>query len=237
MKIEQSAISLKTETNKSITDIGFDYGYSPSNYSSAFRKYHDISPVRFRNSLKTISILHPYYHLKTANFPTYKEYDQQTCIQKFAAYQVIYERHIGNYIELDQNWLDFTKKYHDYIDENTLLIERSYDDPCITNLGHCMYDICITVDKNCPLENVTTIPESKYAVYRYDGPVTEIFSAFQGLFHIWLAQSEYEMGERYGLGIYRSIDRYTLRKRNLEVKHSQYQRCKPSIDILVFYHL
>ena len=38
LKMDQSAIDLKLKHNKSITEIGSDYGYSPSNYSSAFTK-------------------------------------------------------------------------------------------------------------------------------------------------------------------------------------------------------
>ncbi|MHC1722338.1 MAG: helix-turn-helix transcriptional regulator [Aminipila sp.] len=41
LKMEQSAINLKIEKQKSITEIGFDYGYSPSNYSCAFKKHHN----------------------------------------------------------------------------------------------------------------------------------------------------------------------------------------------------
>lgn len=37
LKLDQSAVDMKLEKNKSITDIGLDYGYSSSNYSSAFR--------------------------------------------------------------------------------------------------------------------------------------------------------------------------------------------------------
>ncbi len=40
LKMDQSAVSLKVEKDKSITEIGFDYGYSPSNYSTAFKLHH-----------------------------------------------------------------------------------------------------------------------------------------------------------------------------------------------------
>lgn len=48
IKMEQSAINLKLEKEKSVTDIGFDYGYSSSNYSSAFKKHHNVSPAELR---------------------------------------------------------------------------------------------------------------------------------------------------------------------------------------------
>lgn len=49
LKMDQSAIDIKLEKKRPITEIGLDYGYSSSNYSSAFRKHHNISPVEFRN--------------------------------------------------------------------------------------------------------------------------------------------------------------------------------------------
>lgn len=42
-KVDQSAVDMKLNPEKSITDIGLDYGYSSSNYSSVFKKHHDAS--------------------------------------------------------------------------------------------------------------------------------------------------------------------------------------------------
>lgn len=44
IKMDQSAVSLKVEKDKTITDIGINYGYSSSNYSSAFSKQYSICP-------------------------------------------------------------------------------------------------------------------------------------------------------------------------------------------------
>lgn len=206
LKLEQSALRLKIERGKSITDIGFDYGYSPSNYSSAFKKHHTISPAEFRKGVNTSCMPHPFFCDQLAKFQSFEEYDQQITIQQLNDFVVIYERHIGNYIELGKNWCDFIEKYKDYFMEDTLLIERSYDDPSITSVEQCIYDICMTTHTSCSLDNVTTIQGGKYAVYRFDGLIQEIFVAFQGIFNIWLPQSGYEMDERYGLDIYRAVD-------------------------------
>jgi len=207
LKMEQSAVRLKIEKDKSITDIGFDYGYSPSNYCSAFKKHHNISPAEFRKDMNTKCVPHPFYPDKIARFQSFEEYNKHILIQELDDFVVIYERHIGNYIELGNNWYDFTEKYKEYLKEDTLLIEKSYHDPTITNVDQCLYDICMTVDKNCSLDNVTTIQGGKFAVYRFDGLIQDIFVAFQGIFNIWLAYSGYEMDERYGLDIYRTVDR------------------------------
>jgi len=77
---------------------------------------------------------------------------------------VIYERYLGNYLDLGKNWYEFTEKYKDYMNEDTLMIERFYDDPSITNVKQCLYDICMTVDnnhlKNC--NEITNFTRTKH---------------------------------------------------------------------------
>lgn len=210
LKLDQSAIDLKLEKNRPITEIGLDYGYSSSNYSSAFKKHHTVSPAEFRKILSKPCAANPYDPEKSVRFLTFEEYDQKIRIQQFPAFMVIHERHIGNYLELGSNWLKFTEKYKEYLSEDTLLMERFYDDPSITGVDQCVYDLCMTVDKNCPF-SLMTIPGGTFAVYRYEGSVEGIFSAFQGIFHTWLPNSRYQMTERYGLDIYRAIDWETVR--------------------------
>ena len=48
VKLEQSAFRMKIEKERSITDIAEEYGYSASNYSSAFRLQKNVTPVEYR---------------------------------------------------------------------------------------------------------------------------------------------------------------------------------------------
>lgn len=207
LKMDQSAINIKLEKNKSITDIGLDYGYSSSNYSSAFRKHHKVSPVEFRNSTNVTSMSNPFYPQGLSSFDTFEVYDHRMEIKELRNYLVIYERIIGNYVELKENWYAFLDKYKAYIKADTLLIERFYDDPAITCLNGCLCDICITTDEYCRLDNVTMVKGGKFASYRFEGKIQDIFCALQGIFSVWLPASGYEMDKRYGLNIYREIDR------------------------------
>ena len=211
LKMEQSAVNLKLEKDRSITDIGLEYGYSSSNFSSAFRNHLNISPAGYRKSIDRASVLHPFCPGEYARFETFEEYDRKVQIQQLDDFIIICERYIGNYNELGENWSVFTEKYKDYLKADTLLIERFYDDPSITSVDQCLYDLCMTVDPDCLLDNVTSIQGGKFAVYRFDGLVEHIFAALQGMFRTWLANSGYEMDERYGLDIYRSIDRASMR--------------------------
>ncbi|WP_099187907.1 AraC family transcriptional regulator [Tepidibacter mesophilus] len=207
IKMDQSAVSLKVEKNKTITDIGVDYGYSSSNYSSAFSKQYSICPVEFRKAMNSTYVANPFYPSEYNDFKSFEYYDEKIIIQNLADFKVIYERYIGNYSDIGINWYRFMKRYKNYIKSDTLLIEKSYDDPSITQLDKCIYDLCITVDEDVELENVTMIKGGKFAVYRFNGYICDIFVTFQGFFNIWLPLSGYKRDKRYGLGIYHNIDR------------------------------
>lgn len=206
MKMEQSALNIKLEKERAITDIGVEYGYSASNYSSAFRKHHKISPVQFRKNINREYMVNPFLLNEMSNFDSFKEYDEKIIIEEFDDFVVFYERHIGNYTDLGENWRNFIEKYNWYFTEDTLLIERFYDDPSITGIEHCLYDICMTVDENCLLDDITTIEGGKFARYRFEGNISDIFASFQGVFNVWLPNSDFEMDERYGIDIYRNMN-------------------------------
>lgn len=210
IKLEQSAFNIKIEKKRSITDIGYEYGYSPSNYSSVFKKQKDISPTEFRKNMDKISVLHPFYQHEPVGFKCFEEYNLMTQIKEFDDFIVIYERYVGIYTDLGKNWRAFLDKYKDYMREDTLLIEKSFADPAVADVDRCVYDICMTVNENICLDNITAIKGGKFAVYPYEGLVQDIYSAFQGLFNVWLANSSYKMDERYAISIYKSIEWDTL---------------------------
>jgi len=206
LKMNQSAVDMKLEKNKSITDIGLEYGYSSSNYSSAFRKHHHVSPAEFRKSANSIRMRNPFHPEEYAAFGTFDDYDKRVTIQELDDYRVIYERVIGNYIELKDQWVRFMDTYSGYVKKETRMIERFYDDPSITAADRCICDLCMTIEEECELQNVTMIKSGKFAVYRFEGKIKDIFSNLQGLFCVWLPDSCCQMDERYGLNIYQQID-------------------------------
>lgn len=206
LKMDQSAVDIKLAKDRPITDIGLDYGYSSSNYSSAFKKHHKVSPAEFRKSTNVTGMSNPFYPEGLSGFDTFDGYAGKIKIEELVDVLVIYERVIGNYIALKGKWPRFMDKYRDYMKADTRFMERFYDDPAITGLNSCIYDICMTTDESCALDNLTTIKGGKFAVYRYEGKIQDIFCSVQGVFSVWLPASGYIMDERYGLNIYRKID-------------------------------
>lgn len=206
-KVDQSAIDMKLNPAKAITDIGLDYGYSSSNYSSLFRKRHDTSPAMFRKSMPAQSMAVPFTPDRVVYFKTAEEYAAQIEVQRLGDLFVLYERFIGNYADLEKNWYQFLDQYKDFINEKTILVERFFHDPSITNPAQCVCDICMTVESDCDLNNVMRISGGQWVVYHFDGVIIDIFETLQGIFSVWLPQSGYKMTRRYGMNIYRRIDR------------------------------
>lgn len=210
VKLEQSAFRLKVEKNKNITDIGWKYGYSSSNYSSAFRQYHDLSPVEFRRSIAQKSLSNPIFCVADISLESFKECNKKISINTLADCRVIYERYKGSYRDLSTHWCNFQEKYKQFITNETLLIERTYDDPSITHIDECLYDLCITAPQDCALENIYTLIGGKFAVYHFKGTVDQIYTAYQSIFNVWLPKSGFEIDDRYGFDFYRKIDCNTM---------------------------
>ena len=205
LKMEQSAIALKTEKEKTITDIGLDYGYSASNYSSAFNKHMHKAPSIFRESATTKSMKNPFIPQRVEYFLTFEAYDAQVRIEVLEEKEVLYERLKGDYSELKNAWAQFIQDYKEYMSEDTLLIERFFDDPSITNKEHSVCDLCVEIKEKTSLPNRMVLAGGKYALCRYEGKIGDIFGWVQGLYKVWLPQSKYEMREHFSMNIYRTM--------------------------------
>lgn len=206
-KVDQSAIDIKLNPEKAITDIGLDYGYSSSNYSTVFRKHRHTSPTIFKQTIPTHRMPVPFTPEREAYFKTAGEYAAHIEMQELPDFFVIYERLIGNYADIEKGWYQFLDRNQACMGEKTILIERFFNDPSITNPSQCICDLCMTVEENCGPGNVMRIGGGKFAVYHFSGAIRDIFETLQGIFNVWMPQSGCHMAQRYGLNIYRHIDR------------------------------
>lgn len=207
LRLEKSAVRLGTDSKRTITDIGLDYGYSSSNYSSAFKKHHRLSPFNYRR-FKTMNkqdIVHPFYEI-TMKYQSYEYYNNNINIKEFKDFRVLFKRYIGNYQNMKEHWQDFMDCYTHLADKGTKYLEVSHDDPLITDRDRCIYDICMTIDENSGQENVKIIKGGNFAVYNFKGYSQDIFLAFKGIFNVWLPESNYQLDNRSGFEIYTAVD-------------------------------
>ena len=146
LKMDQSAVSLKIEQDKTITHIGSDYGYSSSNYSSAFSKEFNVSPADYRKSISSTSTYSPFNSSEQVKFKSFDHYEKNITIKHLDDFCVIYERYIGDYSKIGENWYSLMDRRKCYFKEDTLMIERSYNDPSISSFDKSFYDLCLTVN-------------------------------------------------------------------------------------------
>ncbi|MDE6052981.1 MAG: GyrI-like domain-containing protein, partial [Lachnospiraceae bacterium] len=208
-----------------------EFGYSPSNYSWMFRQQYQTNPVNFRRSVEQATVRHAFMHMAEVGeraeelsmsemqigeeqaldtyscLESFEECNRKIVIKNLPDYFVLYERRIGSYRYLSEQWGDFIEKYQEFVTKDTQFLERTFDDPVITDTDGCLYDICMSVDRGVSLENTCTIEGGKCAVYPYKGLGKHIYAAYQTIFTVWLPRTSYELDYRSGFDIYHMVDR------------------------------
>lgn len=228
LKLEQSAFRMKVEPGRTVTEIGCEFGYSPSNYSWMFRQRYQTNPVNFRRTVEQATVRHAFMHMDATErvfrdlqapetyrcLESFEECSRRITIQNLPDYFVLYERRIGSYHQLSGQWGDFIGKYQRFVTKDTKFLERTYDDPVITDTEGCLYDICMSVDKSVLNEtdlnesvlNTCTVAGGKCAVYPYKGYGKHIYAAYQTIFTVWLPRTSYMLDYRSGFDIYHKVD-------------------------------
>lgn len=210
VRIERSAWRLKVEKERSITDIGQTYGYSSSNFATAFKKHLDISPADYRRHSERMVEESSFSHGIKLN--ELDDAEKRITIEYLEPFTVLYERKKGNYHDLSDEWCDFIEKYKDFVTEDTLYIECTIDDPSITDENGCMYELCQTVmSDNSKLKEHPEIllhefEGGRYAVYHFKGIPQLLFMVYQEIFCRWLSRTGNELDERPIIDIYRNVE-------------------------------
>ena len=209
VRLERSAWRLKVEKEKSITEIGGEYGYSSSNFATAFKKHLDLSPAAFRKASEQMVEASSFSHGITLDELDAAE--KRITIEHLPEFTVIYERKRGNYHNLPEEWCRFIEKYEHLAAKDTVYIECTLDDPSITDEDNCMYELCQTIAPDHPaLREHTdifthTLDGGKYAVYHFKGFPQFLFMVYQEIFCRWLSHTGNQMDERPIFDIYRQV--------------------------------
>ncbi|QOR35768.1 AraC family transcriptional regulator [Clostridium sp. 'deep sea'] len=192
LRIEKSALQIIVEHNKTITEIGNRFGYSSSNFSTAFKQRYGKSPLEFKRNRQSNAIRHNKNYYVDLSKVSYDYYNEKVKLVNLKDQQVIFQRFIGDYHNLGYYWSRFCEKHQTYIENTSVYYEISYDDPILTDPERCFTDLAISTTKPIAKDCLTTIIEGgKYVSYTYTGPNTNIFETFQGLLGIWLPDSVY----------------------------------------------
>ena len=209
IRLERCAWKLKVEKEKSITEIGVDYGYSSSNFATAFKKHLNITPADFRKHSEQMVERSSFSH--GISLDELEESENLITVEYLNSFMVVYERKKGNYHHLPEEWCKFIKKYEHLSSEDTLYIECTIDDPTITDEDRCMYELCQTISPDHPSLKedsgifTHTFEGGKYAVNHFRGFPQFLFMVYQEVFCRWLSKTGNQLDQRPILDIYRNV--------------------------------
>ncbi|MGN0422374.1 MAG: GyrI-like domain-containing protein [Lachnospiraceae bacterium] len=209
VRLERSAWRLKVEKDKSITEIGVKYGYSSSNFATAFKKHLNVTPADFRKISEQMVEQSSFSH--GISLDELEESEKLITVEQLNSFLVVYERKKGNYNNLPEEWCKFIKKYEHLVSEDTLYLECTIDDPSITDKDKCMYELCQTILPDHPALKADasilthTFEGGKYAIYHFKGFPQFLFMVYQEMFCRWLSKTGNQLDERPILDIYRNV--------------------------------
>lgn len=209
VRLERSAWRLKVEKEKSITEIGGEYGYSSSNFATAFKKHLAVSPADFRKISEQKVEASSFSHGMTLD--DLEDAGNRITVEHLESFTVIYERKKGNYHNLPKEWCRFIEKYEYLATEETKYIECTIDDPSITDEDNCMYELCQMISPDHPVlrEHPDILTHDceggKYAVYHFKGYPQFLFMVYQEIFCRWLSKTKNQLDDRPIFDIYRMV--------------------------------
>lgn len=210
LKLEAAAFKLRTNEQRSITDIALEAGYSSSNFATAFKDYFGISASDYRRSREVPmkdSYLSVLEHIKSVKKQQdfFERLDSKIKIKQLPSMTLEYERFIGNYFDLSESWHRFCieASSRHILNESNKFIGISYDDPLITDENRCMYDMCVKVDKVKSI-NVHRIEQGLYACYDFYDRLENLAKAFNEILALWMPFSKYTIDNWLPLEIYHS---------------------------------
>lgn len=209
IRLERSAWRLKVEKEKSITEIGEEYGYSPSNFATAFKKHLDISPADYRRKSEKMVEESSFAH--GIALDDMENVEDLITVENLETFMVVYERKRGNYHDMSEEWCRFIEKYQYLATPETLYVECTIDDPSITNEDSCMYELCQSINPDHP--ELKANPDicthefvgGKYAVYHFKGFPQFLYMVYQEIFCRWLSKTGNRLDEKPIIDIYRNI--------------------------------
>ena len=219
LRLEKAATLLMTESNKSITEIALNCGFSGSStFSRAFSDYFNMSATDYRNggyinskigqiesntgkpkrkSGKAIVQITNYFD--TTTLDQKKGIKMNVEVKMLDNITVAYLRHIGPYAGNSELFGKLFNKLFKWAGPRDLLnfpqtktISIYYDDPKITDENKLRMDVCLTVPEDTEVSGEIgkmTIAGGKYAVGRFEIKPTEYAEAWNELMGRWLPDS------------------------------------------------
>ena len=232
LRLEKAARLLRY-SDKSLTDIALDCGFSSSaTFSRAFRSGYDTSPSQFRKSgeIKKSKICKELFDDQDYDLPMSAE-EKRTAFPvrliDIPERQVAYIR-VTNAFEGDRvlaalkTMIEWAKSQD--IFSQGILFGMTVDDPHVTPKHLYRYEVCLA--SSLPFEcmegmSKLKMPAMRYAVTKVSGDIRKVATAWDYIYRNWLINSAYEPEHAPALEIF-------LEKENaLDWSHCELALCLP----------
>jgi AraC family transcriptional regulator len=233
LRLEKAARLLRY-TDKSVTDVALDCGFSSSaTFSRAFRTGYETSPSEFRKSggkIKKSKIRKALAPEDEYGLPMSAEEKRAAFpvrLVDIPAREVAYMR-VKNAFDIDRTLAAFAKvidwaKSEDIFSEGTLF-GMTVDDPHVTPKHLYRYEICFAPASRfaCgPGMSKMEMPARRYAVVTVAGDLDVVATAWDYLYRDWLVHSEFEPEHAPALEVF-------LNKESaLDWSHCELELCLP----------
>ncbi len=202
LRLEHAAHQLKYSDTR-ITDIAYDAGYSNlESFTRAFRSCFGALPSQFREQ-ETYFKKSGIDDIK----PLKKGGEMNVEVVSKPERKVAFVRHVGPYEECGAAWgkLCGWAGPKGLLQNGTVMLGLSYDDPQITAPEKIRYDACIEVNGNIDASGeigVQNIPAGDYALYLHKGPYDKLSESYSRICGEWLVASGKEIKHAPSVEIY-----------------------------------
>lgn len=167
--------------------------------SKAFKKHFGLSPTDYKEQYK-----HSY-----SEMPILSE-GMLPQIRKISSLSIVY-RAIDNTCSTMKEYKDIWKELLSFTESNIIkspenkFVSVSMDDPLITSYSNCRFLIGVTVNQNVKPKGkfgMMDIPESYYAVFKYEGNYSSLPNLYRYIYLMWLPQNEYRQKNTLSFELY-----------------------------------
>ncbi len=223
-RLEVAALRLAYEPNRSVTEIGQSCGYSStSNFTKAFSAYFGASPTRVRKPDRSLPValgkltrtygkhFHPIdLHAVPPDAPDAPrepiepvrfevcEGIEVACLASPEGY---------DFASLETTWDALIRSVRELgiCGEDVDAYGMAHDSPQLTAPELCRYHACVPcapgIELPAPLFRAR-IPEGRYAVFAYDGPVSGVEGLYRRIYSEWFPRAS------VGPDDFTSVDHY-----------------------------
>ncbi|MBL8232329.1 MAG: AraC family transcriptional regulator [Bryobacterales bacterium] len=205
LRIEKALFLMRYNPRLTLTEVALECGFHTSpNFSRVFRKKLGVAPRDFDLQAywqdRKIGKDHPfqskYYQRELP--PDEFEGEFTVSLQRFPelhfAYIRVFNSYAGGVSEAFAR-MDTWARMRGLMTEDVRFLGMSQDDPEITPLEKCRYDVCLTVPKGVRGEGeiqIRRLPAALYGVLRCTGEMAMVDRAWNYLLKVWLVRSGYQ---------------------------------------------